>query len=309
MLLLRILFVLVGYSCACLGFGVLLLRLANIRSKVDNFSAGTWLATAFILGQGILASLWLLLALMGWFSPRIIAGIVLVLALCSFILSWRRIFDFANQARMIWLDLRSDTWGWQVLAGLTILLCLAWVTSLGRPLMVDASAFYFVLPKIVAASHRLIPLPGTYEDFTSVGLHGEMHYAALMALRSPDAAKLFAWPTILVGAIMLLALGRHVGLGRRGQWIALAILFTSSAVIWLSGDGKVDLFAVSLGFAAYYWAIQVRNSSRQLALWLTGLFSGFALIAKMSYAPALIPGIALLLGWAYLGDFRKRVVW
>ena len=286
MLLLRILFVLVGYSCACLGFGVLLLWLANIRSKVtDNFSAGTWLATAFILGQGALASLWLLLALTGWFSPRIIEGIVLVLVLCCFILSWRHFFDFANQVRMIWLDLQSDTWGWQALAGLTTLLCLAWVTSLGRPLTVDATAFYFVLPKIVAASHQLIPIPGTYEAFTSVGLQGEMHYAALMALRSPDAAKLFAWPTILAGAIMFLALGRHVGLERRGQWIALAMLFTSSAVIWLSGDGKVDLFAVSLGFAAYYWANQVRNDSRRLALWLTGLFSGFALVAKLSYAP------------------------
>jgi len=297
-------FLLLLYSAACLGVGTLALRVLAYRSDTTvKQSAGTMLATAFALGQGLLASLWLLLALAGWFSPPVVIGVVVVFALSGVILAWRWIRGFARQAALIWHELRSDTWGWQSLAGLTMLLCLAWITSIGRPLIVDASTFYMAMPKVVAASHRLVPLPG-YEGYTNLGLQGEMHYAALMALQSPDAAKMFSWPTILAGAVILLALGRRVGLGRRGQWIALAGLFTSSAVILLSGDGKVDLFAVPFGLAAYYWVLQVRNGPRRLALWLTGLFSGFAIVAKLSYLPVMAPGIVLLLVWQYWEDLR-----
>jgi len=300
-------FLLLLYSAACLGGGTLALRILTYRSDTAlKYSAGTMLATAFVLGQGLLASLWLLLALVGWFSRPVVFGVVVILALSGVILAWRWIRGFARQAALIWRELRSDTWGWQSLAGLTILLCLAWITSIGRPLTVDASSFYMALPKVVAASHRLVPLPG-YEAFTNLGLQGEMHYAALMSLQSPDAARMFAWPTILAGAVILLALGRRVGLGRRGQWIALAGLFTSSAVILLSGDGKVDLFAVPFGLAAYYWVLQVRNGPLRLALWLTGLFSGFAIVAKLSYLPVMAPGIVMLLVWQYWEDFRDPI--
>ena len=73
-------------------------------------------------------------------------------------------------------------------------------------MMGDAAAFYMILPKIMANSHELIPVPG-YESFMSVGLQGEMHYAALMVLGSADAAQLFEWPTILAGAVIFLAIG------------------------------------------------------------------------------------------------------
>ena len=308
-----IVFILLLYSTACVGAGALVLRLlANRSGTAVKQSAGTMLASAFVLGQGLLASLWLLLALGGWFSSPVVIGVVAVFALSGVVLAWRWICGTARQLVLIWHELRSETWGWQSLAGLTILLCLAWITSIGRPLDGDGSAFYMVLPKVVAASHRLVPLPG-FEGFTNVGLQGEMHYAALMALQSPDTARLFAWSTILAGAVILLALGRRVGLGRRGQWIALAGLFTSSAVVYLSGDGKVDLFAVPFGLAAYYWVLQVRNGPRRLALWLTGLFCGFAIVAKISYLPVMAPGIVLLLVWGYWEDFldpakRKRAL-
>ncbi len=300
-------FILVFYSAACLGGGTLALQILTYRSDTAlKQSAGTMLATAFILGQGLLASLWLLLALVGWFSGPVVTGIVVILALSGVILAWNWLRGFTRQVVLIWRELRSDTWGWQSLAGLTLLLCLAWITSIGRPSDGDASAFYMALSKVVAASQRLVPLPG-FEGFTNTGLQGEMHYAALMALKSPDAARMFSWPTILAGAVILLALGRQGGLGRRGQWIALAGLFTSSAVIYLSGDGKTDLFAVSFGLAAYYWVLQVRNGPRRLALWLTGLFSGFAIAAKLSYLPVMAPGIVLLLVWQYWEDFRDPI--
>jgi hypothetical protein len=296
----KIFFILVGYTIACFGAGALVLRVLSVPpASRKTFSAGTELATAFILGQGVLASLWLLLALAHSFSPIIVILGTAVCVLISAVLLLPCVGDFTKQARSICSELRADTWVWQVIGILTLLLGLAWVTSLGRGITGDASAFYMALPKVIAASHRLVPLPGGYEAFTSFGLQGELHYAALMDLGSPDAAQLFAWPTILAGAAMLLALGRQVGLGRRGQWITLAILFTSSAVYMLSGDGKTDLFAAALGLAAYYWILQIRCGSQRLASWLTGLFCGFAIVAKLSYIPVMAPGMVLLLVWGF----------
>ena len=300
----KIFFILVGYTIACFGAGALVLRVLSVPpASRKTFSAGTELATAFILGQGVLASLWLLLALAHRFSPIIVILGTAVCVLISAVLLLPRFGDFTKQVRSVWSELRADTWAWQVVGILTLLLCLAWVTSLGRPIIGDASAFYMALPKVIAASHRLVPLPG-YEAFTSIGLQGELHYAALMELGSPDAAQLFAWPTIVAGAAMLLALGRQVGLGRRGQWITLTILFTSSAVYMLSGDGKTDLFAAAFGLAAYYWILQIRCGSQRLASWLTGLFCGFAIVAKFSYIPVMASGMALLLIW----EFRENLL-
>ncbi len=204
--------------------------------------------------------------------------------------------------------LRSDSWGWQFIAGPTVLLCLMWLTSLGRPLEGDGSAFYFAFAKLIAFSHHLIPLPG-YEGITNIGLLGELHFAALILLHSPDAARLFSWPTIIAASVMLASLGRVAGMGRRGQWLTLGILFSSSSVIWLSGDGKVDVFGAALGLAAYYWAVQIRFYRTKLTLFLTGLFSGFAFVAKLSYIPVMIPGIAFLMLWGYGEEFKNKSNW
>ncbi len=300
---------LIGYSIACLGVGLLFLKLfaAQIR-QMGGISAGTILATGFILGQGVLASLWLFLALAGWFSIEVVGILCFLFAVAGLYLGRGLFSRLKTQMGSIWHELREDTWGWQLIAGLTVVLCLLWFTSLARPLAGDGVAFYLVLGKIIAYSHRLIPMPG-YETYTNIGLQGELHFAALMVLHSPEAAKLFSWPTISMAGIMLAALGRIAGMGRRGQWLTLSTLFSSSAVIWLSGDGKVDLFAVALGLAAYYWAVQIRFTRTKTVLFLTGLFSGFSIVAKLSYAPVMVPTIALLVLWGYATELRNKDQW
>jgi hypothetical protein len=301
--------VLIGYSAACLGSGLLVWStLLRFSHRLDGISPGTILATAFILGEGVLAGLWLLLALGSLFSISIVAPLSFIFAAGGLYIGRGILLNFKQQVISIWGELRSDSWGWQFIAGLTVLLCLMWYTSLGRPLEGDGSAFYFAFAKLIAYSHHLIPLPG-YEGFTNVGLLGELHFAALILLRSRNAALLFSWPTIIAAGVMLASLGRVAGMGRRGQWLTLSILFSSSAVVWLSGDGKVDLFGVALGLAAYYWAVQIRFNRTKLTLFLTGLFSGFAFVAKLSYIPAMVPGIALLALWGYGEEFKDKSNW
>jgi hypothetical protein len=300
---------LIGYSAACLGVGLLVWSaLLRFSQRLDGISAGTILATAFILGEGILAGLWLFLALGGLFTLPIVALLSFIFAADGLYVGRSILIAFKQQATSIWRELRADTWGWQFIAGLTILLCLMWYTSLGRPLDGDASAFYFANAKLIAFSHHLLLLPG-YEDISNIGLLGELHFAALMLLHSRNAARLFSWPTIIAAGFMLASLGRTAGMGRRGQWLTLSILFSSSVVTMLSGDGKVDLFGAALGLAAYYWAVQIRFNRTKLVLFLTGLFSGFAFVAKMSYIPVMVPGIILLAIWGYGDEFKNISNW
>jgi hypothetical protein len=301
--------VLTGYTFACLFAGLLVLYWMTGGKFFEQVSAGTTLATAFILGEGVLGGIWLLFALKGWLSFRLVAVVILLLIIGGLYIGRRLFITFHAQLLSIWRELREDTWGWQFFAGIvTFTSCILWGTSLGRAMAGDGPAFYFALAKFIASSHLLTPMPG-FEGFTNVGLLGELHYAALMILHSPSAAKLFSWPTILAGGIMLASLGRTTGMGRRGQWLTLGILFSSSAVILLNGDGKVDLFGAVLGLAAYYWAVQVRFDRTKITLFLVGLFSGFSIVAKLSYAPVMVPSIAFLVLWGYSNEWKERAQW
>lgn len=298
MIILHLLGALTFYSIICCTAGMSILRF-GLGSR-EKTSPGAWLATSFLLGQGILASIWLLLALAGWFRVELVLGIGGLTILSGGSLFWKTIIESGAQVKSIWKEYKSDSWGWRLIETLTLLLIIAGVTSLGRSMAYsDGTAFYIALSKVIASSHHLVPLPD-YEPFTTVGLQGELHLAALMALGSSDAAKLFSWITIVIGAVMLLAIVRWTGSGRRGQWIALAMMFTSTGVLLLFGDGKVDLFGAALGLAAVYWAVRAQESKTHFNFMLTGLFVGFATVAKFSYLPLLIPavGIVFIMGEA-----------
>jgi len=303
----KIAFVLIGYSVACVGAGGLILQvLKTISKNTSRSSAGTDIATAFVLGQGVLASAWLLLAVNSWFIAQLIAAIAFTVALSGNFLMRHTWLRFRRQIAEKWWELRSESWAWQLLAASVILLILLWGTSLGRTMAGDAGAFYMALSKLVAHSRALLMLPG-YESFSAVGLQGEMHHAALIALHSPDAAQLFAWPTSIAAAVMLLAIGKQVGMGHRGQWITLLIVYSSSAIIYMSGSGKVDIYALALGIATYYWVLQIHKGTNRLAIWLTGLFFGFAVVAKMSYIPPLGISVLVLFIWSYLRDGNAEI--
>jgi len=289
------------YSFACLGLGEILLNLLSKNNQKNRASSGIYLATAYLLGQGLLANFWVLLAIYSRFIPMIVIPTIFILSICGTVLSYTDIIGLLHKIKT---NPREYSWTWRVLISLIIILVLAWITSLGRSTIGDGSSFYLAIAKVIANSHRLQPLPG-YEDLTSIGLQAELHFAALMLLGSPGAAQVFAWPIFLAGAVMLLALSRKAGVTWRGQWFILAMLFTSTAVTELSGSGKTDLFATSLGFAAYFWATEIRNEKKTMAAWLTGLLMGLTLIAKISYILTFIPSMAVFIIWSYFTNPSK----
>jgi hypothetical protein len=287
------------YALSTLFVGTVFIRLlCRDRRPQDHFPIYALLASAFLLGQGILANVWLLLGLASLFKGAVIWGILIGTTIAGIFVALSlhgTIWDETEEMmRQIWK--LSFLWKF-LLVVVSLLIVLYSMKSIIQPPTGDAQAFYMVLPKIMADSERLKPLVNNYHEFTQIGLLGEMHFAALMSIGDPHAAKFYVWFTSLALATLLLSLCGRIGLSLRGQIIALIILFTSSTFTYYITNGKVDIFGGAFGVAAYYWAFCTGRDKNILALILTGLFAGFSFIAKFSNIPVILIGILVVVIW------------
>lgn len=296
------------YSLACIGAGFFILYSARRSfSPLDLHEPLIMGVTAFAAGQGLLAGIWTLLALVGFFTPALVMGVVIFTSLAACCSLFKSAASLKTCLRNLFSDFMHETLVWKTLIIGTTLLILAGLTTVASPLDGDAMAYYMALPKTMAFAHRLIPL-SDYEAFMSIGISGETHYAALMALGVPGAVpRLFAWPTGVACALLIAAICARAGIDRRGQWLTLIMVYTSSAFIYLQGSGKVDMFAALLGVGAFYWALRIADKGSG-ALLLAGWLGGCAVVAKVSYIVTLVPGLALLLLWPRMTLLGRSIV-
>jgi hypothetical protein len=296
-----------AYALGCTGAGALLLRALSARPA--RYAAGLpCLATAFVLGQALIAALWIALALAGAFTRSMLAGVMLagMLAGASTCVMLVRERIPACRAALAWL--RGERPGVKLIAlGLGFFVVASALAAWFQPPFGDAEAFYVVYARLIAATARLEAMPGIYEGFSSIGVMGELHMAALIALAGVPAAKLFVWAAGMAAAPLLASVCAAAGVGRFGQLVAVALLFTSSAFTFHLFDGKVDLFAVALGLAAVRWIMALpREAPERAALAVCGLACGFAFVAKFSFALASAPALLVLL--AYRGLNVRRAI-
>lgn len=284
------------FSLACVGAGLLALGLFPKRPMEEGLVG---FVVAFVMGQGILGSLFLAPALMGWFTKPVLLAVTSPLALWGM---WKIGWSMRTMPAVMRKDLLAyyrAPFIWQLLTFFAALLMLLGAAAVAGRIDGDARAFYLALPKVVAASHRLLPLPG-YESFSSVGLLAEMQLAALFLLDMPGASpRLFSWLSGLAGVVLMAAIARKAGLGRRGQLLSVIMLLTSSAAAYFWGQGKTDFFAAVFALAGVLFALERCDgaASRKACVLLAGLFTGFALVAKLSYIVAFLPTICVLLFW------------
>ena len=261
---------------------------------------------AFLLGQGILGSLLHFPALAGLFTLPVLLCLITPFAVWGLWYLYGVSGTVPSAITQLYKEFRSAPLTWQIISLVVAFILIASGCSVAAAVTVDAQAFYMVLPKVVAASHRLVPLP-LYEDFSAVGLLAEMQLAALFLLGMPGgSSRLFCWLTALAGSVILVAISRRAGLARRSQIISLAMLLTSSAAVLLWGTGKTDFFAAAYGLGGYYYAFRSwEDVSRRDAVVLTGLLTGLSLVAKLSYIVAFLPGVFILLFWKELQNISK----
>ncbi|WP_417412031.1 hypothetical protein [Hoeflea sp.] len=291
------------YCLACLGYGWLVVPpvAPGARGLTGKGSAAfeyVALGSAFLLGTAIFAAILIVLGITGQLLPSVLATSLAPGLIVFAVVALRCRGGWSTFLGSVGA-LRRQPWWIGTMAVLLILLALGFAFAAWfAPPKGDAAAFYLVYPKIIAAAGALIPMPGTYEGFSQIGLSAEYHFAALMVLADVSAAKLFIFPVALANAAMLCGL---VGASRGGPTamvLACAMLLTSSTVHIYMFDGKVDLLATGFGLAAVYWLVVGGDDERgYLSFALSGLFAGLAIVAKFSFIPSLGASLLVLLIW------------
>lgn len=297
------------YVAACFGAGHLLTRVIRFRADAGATApaALVQVAAAFLLGVGLLAAGWTVAAVFGALSWPLVLSAIVMFALVGGLTGTALLADAALDIQSAFATLRREPWTVQTAAALTVVLA----AINGIPCLVppapwtDPASFYLAIAQTIAASGRLAPLPGYYENFSVVGMMGELHYAAILTLGRDTTAKALVFPVALASAVALFGIAERAGLGLRGQVFLAAALFTSSAFTLLIGDGKVDLFGTCLGLCAVLLVLYRPIGAPVLGqggayLALTGLAAGFAVIGKLTFLAALAPPLALLIVWQEL---------
>ena len=303
------------YTAACASVGVSLMPVIGLpRAKWRHFSTAALMATVLLLGQGALASTWLVIGMAGQFSLPVIVG---VLGLCLLMGAAIVRRDIGTIGRQIWAQIITHLSGLPSPVLIVAVMTLLVVMLLGMFNAVlpvrfgsgDGIFFYMVLPKVMAASNHLMLVSGYEYTHGISGFLGEMHHAALLALNGEQAALLFVWVTTVSMLALLVSLCGHLGVGRIGKWIAVAMLLSSTTVSFYLIDGKVDLFAAAMGLAALYWAVQAERRDVLVATTcLSGLFTGLAVVAKATYVLAVALPVVALLFWKGVHGVRHMAL-
>lgn len=290
------------YSIACLGYGWLVaMPFARWHSASGQGAAAVSIAalgSAFLLGTAFFAAILTVLGINGLLLPTVLATSLAPGLIAFGVVALRCRSDRTTLLRSV-AALRSQPRWIGAVAILLAVLALGFAFAAWfAPPKGDAAAFYLVYPKIIAAAGALVPMPGTYQAFSQIGLSAEYHFAALMVLADVNAAKLFIFPVALsIAAILCGLVGASRG-GPTAMVLACAMLLTSSTVHIYMFDGKVDLLATGFGLAAVYWLVAGADGERgYLSFALSGLFAGLAIVAKFSFIPSLGASLLVLLIW------------
>ena len=294
--------VVAAYSLACILIGMVGIWVLRRGSGRVSGSMSFDLGTALALGQGFWAVVWMLLGLVGWFDKRLIVAVLLASAAAGALLLVRRAAtetDYLRPLREFWKPVHALQRPFIPVA--IVLMVLVGAVGIFNAVLPprfgvgDGFFYYMVLPKIMAASQRIMPVPGYESSHSVLGYQGEMHYAALMGLSGENAALLFVWVTMLGVFALVLRLCDDVGLEPAGKLTAIVALFSSTAFNFFLSDGKVDTFALILGVAEFVWALRVSDWP-VLAPRLAGLLTGFAIVAKLAFVLSVaVPAISILI--------------
>lgn len=288
----------VVYVAALLSLGLILIKFF-LRPVWISLSYSAKLASGFLLGQGIFAQIWLFLGLFSVFRKSIIWLLIILVLVLGFLFFRSSLYGTSKRIKNIILNLKNLSFIWKIILLIVSVLIVSYgVWSLVNPPAGDAEAFYMVLPKIMANSERLQSQPN-YFSFSQIGLSGEMHFAGLMLIASSEAAQFFVWFTALSVVLMIFGIGEFLQIKLLGKIVALAVLFTTSTFTLYISGGKVDIFGAAFGLAAYFFTLNAFKERRinLSSLVLTGLFFGFAFMAKFSNLLAVLPGLLVLIIW------------
>lgn len=283
-----------AFSLACVGWGVVLLRILPGASSTGGEGMRT--VIGFLLGFYVYGAMLTFLALAESLSALFVAVLTAIGVVAFVALQPERLglLAIGRSGLTAWKEASPTE---KLLGILVVSLAVGFAASAWvRPPIGDAEAFYFSYAQLIASTGRLLPMPG-YEAFSSIGLPAELQFAGLIALAGTPAAKVIIWPVALASALLLIRITTLCGGGLFARLIVAAILFTSTTFTHYIVDGKVDLVAAAFGMAALTLALNQWTVKHLPGCALIGFFAGAAAVAKFSYLVSLGPSLACVLLW------------
>ena len=283
-----------AFYLGCIGWGGVCIRLIPGGVKLEE--GAFRLSLVFLLGLLLIGAMLTGLACGGWFFPPYIISILAVgMLLFLFVHADKGSFvGSSNSGVATWQEM--DTYAKIIAVVLCILVAGFAASAWIRPPIGDAEAFYMTYAKLIAATGRLLPMPG-YEAFSSIGLSGELQFAALISIGGTAAAKLITWFVAIATTLSLVRITSLCGGGSLARLLATAVLFTSTTFTYYIVDGKVDLFAAAFGLATIALAIDRWEEPNPASWALVGLFAGAATAAKFSYLVCLGASLGCIILW------------
>jgi hypothetical protein len=285
--------------------GIAFLRFFCGIKIMSRHGAAATLGSGMALGVGVIGGVWHVIALIGLMQMTAVAGVLMATAVLGALVSAPILTDATVQLRagarravrlpLLWVP---------VVVLLVVLIAYLGLATLSPP-GADAMAVYMTQAKLVAATGRLVPVKD-YESISQFGLTAELNYAALIILVGEIAAKMSVFFVALASAAILWAIAAQVGLGLIGRWIALVMLFTSTAFTLVLWDGKTDLYANLFGLAAIYWALRLCERPLWITSVIVGAMAGLAITNKPSLLVVLPLMILILATWHFRTVGRAR---
>jgi hypothetical protein len=293
-----------GYciGLSCLGLcGLSAVGLSRARWPAVPISL--FLGVACALGSGLAATLWLVFSFVGLFMAPIVLAILVAAIAFNVIVNGAVGRELASAFWRLMLGFRAEHWSWQLIALAVVALLAAHGVCALHPAIGDSVAFYLPWARVIAATGQVVALPG-YESFSDIWTIAEIQIAAIMMFASDFAAKALPFWHTIFAAVLLWGAARSARLELRGCILAVAMLFTSSAVSFIVRFGKTDLVALPIGLAVLIVAALKDDAHAKRQSMIIGLLAGAAVAAKLSYLPVLGVGIVVISCWHAWESFR-----
>ncbi|MBC7419431.1 MAG: hypothetical protein H7328_01770 [Bdellovibrio sp.] len=245
---------------------------------------------AFYLGIGFWYAVATALGLLGYFTWQIVLIIAVVVLLAATKSLVKLLSESFRIIKAETFSLRQTSWLWRILLASAFLLLFAGLGGIGNTALEDGAAFYLPIAKMMAYSGWLEKLPG-YEGFSAVGLIGELQMASVFLFNAEEAGRLFSWFCFTPMFLLMFDFAKKLKLSSQATIILLICVFSSSAIFFITGGGKIDLFGAAFGLIGLYLLFFEKEH------WVASILLGLACVAKLSLLIPFFP--IILMGLAY----------
>ena len=289
------------YASAVLAVGVFSLTMFVSRQARSAVCARAgWIAflwLGFVLGQGTLGVVWLVLSLAG----VLYEWLVWIVCALGWFVGYVMLYRARHQAvGLIWsrfLSLRHrHSWYFWIGASVLFICLLQGTIALLPPSVDDALQWYLTVAKVTAASNKLEFYPFIAPHSGLYPLQVEIHWAALFTISNETAVTVWDYLCALSLLCGIGCLSWSLTASRRVAVLSILMVLSSSAFHDMIGAGKTDNAGAQYGIAAFLWVVlwpDLRHRSAALA----GACMGWVLAARYTnfiVLPALLVFAAVI---------------